>query len=132
LARRMLEKRGHAVVVTANGAEALAALDRQPFDLVLMDVQMPDMDGLEATAEIRRREAQRGLPHLPIVALTAHAMKGDQERCMAAGMDGYVSKPIQPQRLFDVIESLALAPAAASTRHAGARPGSTPAPIPLG
>jgi two-component system sensor histidine kinase/response regulator len=79
-----------------------AALDQ--FDLVLMDVQMPQMDGFEVTAAIRKKEESNGR-HLPIVAMTAHAMKGDRERCLAAGMDGYVSKPIQPKELFLVIES---------------------------
>jgi CheY-like chemotaxis protein/HPt (histidine-containing phosphotransfer) domain-containing protein len=105
LARRMLEKRGHLVVVAGNGREALAALEREPFDLVLMDVQMPELGGFDATAIIREREKSTG-KHIPIVAMTAHAMKGDRERCLAAGMDGYVSKPIQPQELFDAIESL--------------------------
>ena len=102
LTARLLEKHGHAVVLAANGKEALAALDRQPFDLVLMDLQMPEMDGWEATAEIRRREAGTGR-RLPIIAVTAHAMKGDRERCLAAGMDGYVSKPIQPRDLYRAI-----------------------------
>ena len=73
------------------------------FNIVLMDVQMPEMDGFEATAAIRAHEREGGA-HVPIIAMTAHAMKGDQERCVAAGMDGYVSKPISPQRLFDEID----------------------------
>lgn len=104
LASRLLEKRGHRVVVTANGREALAALEKQTFDLVLMDVQMPEMDGMEATAAIRARERTTG-GHLPIIALTAHAMKGDQDCCLAAGMDGFVSKPLQSEELFRIIES---------------------------
>jgi PAS domain S-box-containing protein len=100
---RLLEKRGHLVVVVGNGREALQALQRERFDVVLMDVQMPEMDGLEATAAIRAEESQRG-GHLPILAMTAHAMKGDREMCMKAGMDGYVAKPIQPRELFDAIE----------------------------
>jgi two-component system, sensor histidine kinase and response regulator len=103
LARRLLEKRGHHVVVAANGREALEAIEAHTFDLVLMDVQMPDLDGFEATAALRAREAGRGL-HLPVIALTAHAMKGDRERCLAAGMDGYLSKPIRPQELDDLLE----------------------------
>jgi signal transduction histidine kinase/CheY-like chemotaxis protein len=98
VATEMLKAQGHAVVVAGNGKEALAALARQPFDLVLMDVQMPEMDGLEATAALRAREGPAGR-RTPVIALTAHAMKGDRERCLAAGMDGYVSKPIQPAEL---------------------------------
>ncbi len=109
LARRLLEKRGHWVAVAADGRQALDALDREPFDLVLMDVQMPVMDGFEATAALRARESETGR-HLPVIALTAHAMKGDHERCLKAGMDGYVTKPIKAQTLFAAIEA-ALAPA---------------------
>jgi two-component system, sensor histidine kinase and response regulator len=94
LAVRLLEKQGHTVVVVSDGQATLAALAQQAFDLVLMDVQMPVMDGLEATAAIREQEKTTGA-HLPIIAITAHAMKGDRERCLAAGMDGYVSKPIK-------------------------------------
>ncbi len=112
LAVRMLEKRGHSVVVANNGLEALAALQKQDFDLVLMDVQMPEMGGFEATAAIREKEKTAG-GHLPIVALTAHAMNDDRERCLQAGMDAYVSKPILPQELFDTIERFAPAEAAA-------------------
>jgi two-component system, sensor histidine kinase and response regulator len=106
LAVRLLEKQGHAVVVANNGREALAVLERQSFDLVLMDVQMPEMDGFEATAAIRAREAG-GERRLPIIAMTAHAMKGDRERCLAAGMDGYVAKPIQPHELHAALERVA-------------------------
>jgi signal transduction histidine kinase/DNA-binding response OmpR family regulator len=105
LAARLLEKRGHTVVVTANGREAVEAFSRQKFDLVMMDVQMPEMDGFEATAAIRTRENATGV-HIPIIAMTAHAMSGDRERCLAAGMDGYVSKPIQAQEVFGAIEGL--------------------------
>src|SRR5205807_6332802 len=90
------------VQVVGSGREALAALDREIFDLVLMDVQMPDMDGLEVTAAIRLKEKASG-GHLPIVAMTAHAMKGDRERCLEAGMDGYVTKPIQDHELWRAI-----------------------------
>ena len=100
---RLLEKRGNCVTVVNNGREALAALDRDSFDLVLMDIQMPEMDGLEATTRLRAREQASG-GHLPVLALTAYAMKGDQERCMQAGMDGYVSKPVRPEELFAAIE----------------------------
>src|SRR5205823_5463908 len=86
---------------------AIRAADRQRFDLILMDVQMPDLDGLEATAEIRARERERGTGHVPIVALTAHAMKGDRERCLAVGMDDYVAKPLDPEDLFAAIECCA-------------------------
>ncbi|HEX4131960.1 MAG TPA: response regulator [Pirellulales bacterium] len=106
LAVRLLEKRGHTVTVCSNGREALAQLDRETFDVALLDVQMPEMDGFETTAAIRAREPTSGR-HLPIVAMTAHAMKGDREQCLEAGMDGYVSKPLQPLQLFDVVERLA-------------------------
>jgi two-component system, sensor histidine kinase and response regulator len=106
LATRLLEKQGHTVEVANNGCEALTALERQSFDLVLMDVQMPEMDGFEATARIRAREFQSGR-RLPIIAMTAHAMKGDRERCLDAGMDGYVSKPIQPRDLNEAISRIA-------------------------
>jgi PAS domain S-box-containing protein len=105
LATRLMEKRGHTVVVVNTGREALAALAQDPFDLVLMDVQMPDMDGLEATTAIRRWEQETRI-HVPIVAMTAHAMQGDVERCRAAGMDGYVSKPMQPEELYAAIDSV--------------------------
>jgi len=99
---RLLEKHGHTVVVASTGREVLALLAQQPVDVVLMDVQMPEMDGLESTAVIREQERQRG-GHLPIIALTAHAMKGDQERCLITGMDDYISKPINAQTLSAAI-----------------------------
>jgi CheY-like chemotaxis protein len=99
----MLEKWGHHVVVAGNGCEALQALERESFDLVLMDVQMPEMGGFEATAAIREKEKVTGR-HLPIVAMTAHAMKGDAERCLEAGMDAYISKPVVGPDLFDLVE----------------------------
>jgi signal transduction histidine kinase/CheY-like chemotaxis protein len=108
LAKRLLEKRGHRVVLAGNGKEALTALEANTFDLVLMDVQMPEMDGLQAVEELRRREQQTGA-HCPVVAMTALAMKGDKERCLAAGMDGYLSKPIRPQELDAVLDSYASA-----------------------
>jgi signal transduction histidine kinase/CheY-like chemotaxis protein/HPt (histidine-containing phosphotransfer) domain-containing protein len=111
LAVKLLEKQGHQVVVAGNGKEALAALERDQFDLILMDVQMPEMGGLEATARIREREkATSG--HIPIVAMTAHALKGDRERCLEAGMDGYVAKPVQSRTLFETIDSVLPAEAA--------------------
>jgi signal transduction histidine kinase/ligand-binding sensor domain-containing protein/ActR/RegA family two-component response regulator len=105
VATRLLEKWGHAAVVASDGQKALEALDRDQFDLILMDVHMPNMDGLEATAAIRKREAGTGR-HIPIIAVTAHAMKGDDDRCRAAGMDAYVSKPIKPADLKDAIEGM--------------------------
>jgi CheY-like chemotaxis protein len=98
LALLLLQKQGHRVVAVGNGKEALAAVAQQPFDLVLMDVQMPIMDGLEATMAIREGETQSAV-HLPIVAMTAHAMQGDRERCLVAGMDDYISKPIKAGEL---------------------------------
>jgi two-component system sensor histidine kinase/response regulator len=106
LAIRLLEKAGHRVTVAGTGREALAAWETAGvpgFDAVLMDIQMPEMDGLEATAAIREREKQSGR-HVPILAMTANAMRGDKENCLAAGMDGYVSKPISPASLFAEIE----------------------------
>ena len=105
LAVGLLKRRGHAVVVANNGKEALASLELEKFDLVIMDVQMPEMDGLEATIAIRAKEKQTGA-HVPIIAMTAHAMKGDRERCLEAGMDKYVSKPIRAKQLFEVIEEM--------------------------
>lgn len=118
LATRLLEKRGHYVVVAGNGREALETLEKQTFDLVLMDIQMPEMDGLEATAKIREKEQLTG-QHLPVVALTAHAMKGDQQLCMAAGMDDYLTKPIRPQELDALLGKYAAKPAASEpvSRH---------------
>jgi PAS domain S-box-containing protein len=103
LAVRLLEKRGHQVVVAGTGLEALKALEKESFDLVLMDVQMPEMDGLEATAILREKEKVTGL-HQPVVALTAHAMKGDREKCIEGGMDGYLTKPIRPQELNQLLD----------------------------
>jgi CheY-like chemotaxis protein len=102
LATRLLQKPGHRVVTACNGEEALAALAREKFDLVFMDVQMPEMDGFEGTAIIRQKERETG-EHQTVVALTAHAMKGDRERCLAAGMDGYLSNPIRPADLDEIL-----------------------------
>jgi len=102
LAVRFLEKAGHAVEVAENGSRALAMIQSHRFDLVLMDVQMPEMDGFEATAAIRNCELHTHA-HIPIIAMTAHAMKGDRERCLQAGMDGYISKPINRNDLLAII-----------------------------
>ena len=106
LATKLLEKRGHRVTVTATGRGALQRVQEEWYDVVLMDVQMPDMDGLEATRLIREWEKNRGR-HIPIVALTAHSMKGDRDRCLAAGMDTYVTKPFDVARLIEVVEETA-------------------------
>jgi CheY-like chemotaxis protein len=112
LAMRVLEKRGHAVSLAETGKVALEILEKQDFDLILMDLQMPEMDGLEATVTIRKREQLSG-KHIPIIAMTANAMLGDKERCLAAGMDGYVSKPLQVKELLAMIEECV--PATASS-----------------
>jgi len=114
LAICLLEKQGHSVTVANDGAEAVAAVRDGEFDVVLMDVQMPNMSGLEAAAVIRTRERGSGR-HVPIVAMTARAMKGDRERCLEAGMDGYVSKPIQPGHMMEVIARVT-SPAEAAER----------------
>jgi signal transduction histidine kinase/CheY-like chemotaxis protein/PAS domain-containing protein len=105
LAQHFLQKRGHHVRVAPNGREAVRLVNESSFDLILMDVQMPEMDGFEATRAIRAIEAASG-KHLPIVAMTAHALKGDRERCLDAGMDAYLSKPVNPMELFATIESV--------------------------
>jgi CheY-like chemotaxis protein len=104
VALQLLKNAGHVAIAVVNGREAIEALAREEFDLVLMDVQMPEMDGLEATRAIRVQEQNTGR-HLPIVAMTAHAMKGDRERCLEAGMDDYLSKPVQKAELFRVLEA---------------------------
>ena len=103
LAVALLEKHGHQVVVAVNGKEAVDLADKEPFDVVLMDVQMPELDGLEATQEIRHREHTRGGRRVPIIAMTAHALKGDKERCLEAGMDSYLAKPIVAAKLYETI-----------------------------
>ena len=138
LAIRLLEKRGHKVTVACNGKQALAAIEARsfegtPYDLVLMDVQMPEMDGLEATTLLREREKLSGL-HQPIVAMTALVMKGDRERCLAAGMDAFLSKPIRTQELDDVLDSYTAQLSAAQLLATGpeaeiAPSDSSPAPI---
>ena len=102
VASRVLEKAGHSVTIAGNGAEAITHVSDTEFDIVLMDVMMPEMDGISATVAIRESELGTDR-HLPIVALTANAMDGDREKCLEAGMDGYVSKPIQPPILFQEI-----------------------------
>ena len=109
LAIRVLEKRGHIVELAANGKQAVDLCARKRFDVILMDVQMPEMNGFDATTIIRQQELATGL-HTPIIAMTAYAMKGDRERCLAAGMDAYVSKPIRAEELFQAIADLAPAP----------------------
>ena len=111
LALRVLEKQGHSVTLAGNGVEAVAAWEKAqqegvPFDLILMDIQMPEKDGFEATRDIRERE-EAGATHTPIIAMTAHAMKGDRERCLEWGMDEYLSKPLQAKRLIEVIQNFA-------------------------
>ncbi len=125
VAKRILEKRGHRVTVVGNGREAVAALAPEAagrFDVVLMDVQMPEMDGLDATVAIRAREKGTAT-RVPIVAMTAHAMEGDRERCLQAGMDGYVTKPVEADRLFEAVESSAgrFDPTVAAARLGGDR-----------
>ncbi|MFQ5632417.1 MAG: response regulator, partial [bacterium] len=105
LAKRLLEKNGHHVTVVENGLQATQAVEQTQFDLVLMDMQMPEMDGLEATAMIRQKEEKTG-EHIPIIAVTANAMKGDRERCLKAGMDGYVSKPVKKEELLHAINDV--------------------------
>ncbi|HTZ75295.1 MAG TPA: response regulator [Candidatus Aquilonibacter sp.] len=117
LAQKLLEKRGCQVTTANNGLAALSLLESHPFQLVLMDVQMPEMDGLQATVAIRRKEESSG-GHIPIIAMTAHAMKGDGEECLAAGMDAYVSKPVHTQELFATIEKLVGAALGGSVGHA--------------
>jgi len=120
LALRFLEKAGHRPLLARNGREAVAAIERESFDLVLMDVQMPEMSGLEATAVIREREKKTGR-HLPIVAVTAHAVKGDRERCFAAGVDGYVPKPLRPADLEAEMARVLRSPVPAATESSAAR-----------
>jgi PAS domain S-box-containing protein len=132
LATRLLEKRGHKVAVASSGREALAALENRSFDLVLMDVQMPDMDGLEATRLIRAKEKFSG-QHQLVIAMTALVIKGDRERCIAAGMDGYLSKPIRTQELDEVLHRCsASGPKDDSPdSHASPTPESAPQPLPV-
>ncbi len=124
LAVRLIEKRGHSVVAVNNGREAVDRVAREHFDLVLMDISMPEMDGLEATALIRSKHPDDG--RLPIIAMTGHALIGDREMCLRAGMDGYVSKPIRPEDLFLVIDEVLAGAAALQLKlpaHAEGTPG---------
>jgi len=105
IAVRILEMSGHTVTVAGNGQEVLAALEKEVFDLILMDVQMPKLDGLQTTVCIREKEKATGA-HLPIIAMTAHAMKGDRESCLSAGMDGYLGKPLKPNEILETIDGL--------------------------
>ena len=105
LVARLLEKKGYRVTVADNGVQALATLEHQQFELILMDVQMPEMGGFETTQRIREMERSSG-SHIPIVAITANVMKGDRERCLKTGMDDYVPKPVMPAEMFRVMESL--------------------------
>ena len=128
LATYVLQDRGHLVEIAGDGREAIRLTERNRYDVILMDVQMPGMDGLEATAAIRKRED--GGSRVPIIAMTAHAMKGDREQCLAAGMDGYLSKPIDAHEMIALVESLAAAAAAASTGAASPpEPTSPPAAV---
>jgi CheY-like chemotaxis protein/HPt (histidine-containing phosphotransfer) domain-containing protein len=119
----LLEERGYEVAVARTGRDALERLETERFDVVLMDVQMPEMDGLEATAAIRERERATGA-HVPIVAMTAHAMTGDRERCLAAGMDGYLAKPLRPAELLAALE--AFVPSGAASLPPAGRDGHAP------
>jgi PAS domain S-box-containing protein len=129
VALRLLERRGHSVIVAENGKQALTAIERHKFDLVLMDVQMPEMGGLEATQLIREKEKSTG-EHLPILAMTAHAMQGDRERCIAAGMDGYLAKPIDPKSFLQTVEGISQRATQSETtpQEAGSRDASSDAP----
>jgi CheY-like chemotaxis protein len=118
VALRILQKAGHFAEIVGNGKEAIEALARDSFDVVLMDVQMPEMDGIAATRAIREQEIQSG-QHIPIVAMTAHAMMGDRERCLEAGMDDYVSKPIQMAELSRALDSIPRRTDRAIARHPG-------------
>jgi signal transduction histidine kinase/CheY-like chemotaxis protein len=106
VASHLLEGQGHSVILAANGREVLAALDRGSPDLILMDVQMPEMDGIETTAAIRARERDSGT-HVPIVAMTAHAMSAHRQKCLDAGMDGFIAKPVNPKELFAAVQAVA-------------------------
>jgi len=106
LATRLLQKMGHSITVVENGRQAIEASLRDDFDLILMDIQMPEVDGIEATFAIRERERLQEGKHIHILAMTAHAMTGDRERCLQAGMDGYISKPIEVNELVEALENL--------------------------
>src|ERR1700719_2649495 len=120
LVLHLLERRGHSAIVAENGKQAIAALEKHKFDLVVMDIQMPEMGGIEATEEIRRKEKSDG-GHIPIFAMTAHAMPGDRERCLEAGMDGYIPKQIDPKSFTQIIETGAL-PSSATVAGGNSKP----------
>ncbi|HST77482.1 MAG TPA: response regulator, partial [Verrucomicrobiae bacterium] len=105
VALAMLQRAGLSVLVAENGKEAVRLALAERFDAILMDIQMPEMDGLEATLAIREAELAKGV-HVPIIAMTAHALKGDNERFLSSGMDGYISKPFQQQQLFQILEAV--------------------------
>ncbi len=131
LAVRLLEREGHAVIVAENGVEAIYAMEAQSFDLILMDVQMPEMGGFEATAAIRKKERATGT-HTPIIAMTAHAMRGDRQRCIDAGMDEYLAKPIKTAELYAVIRSCAAGDVSADEPMAVSQPSAAdPLDMPL-
>jgi CheY-like chemotaxis protein len=119
LTLRILEKQGHQVAVASDGLQAMNILEQKSFDVILMDVQMPGMDGFEVTGRIRKKEENTGA-HQPIIAMTAHALAGDRERCLAAGMDDYVAKPIRRAELTEALNKVCLASqqAGASYRYA--------------
>ncbi len=123
LAVHLLERRGHTVTLAENGKQAVAAIEKQKFDLVLMDLQMPEMGGIEATQAIREKEKSSGGRRLPIIAMTAHAMRGDREKCLAAGMDGYVSKPLDPRTFLQTVEGMAQGHATPADQTAEPKPG---------
>jgi CheY-like chemotaxis protein len=125
IAVEILTQRGHTVVVAHNGNDVLEALNHEAFDLILMDVQMPEMDGIEATAAIRARERVMG-GHIPIIAMTANAMQGDRERCLEAGMDGYIAKPVRATDLYQAVEDTVLTPYEPQVQSVGSETATAP------
>src|SRR5205814_10583846 len=126
LVELLLDQHRHRVTTVGNGREAVAISAEQPFDLILMDVQMPEMSGLDATAAIRARERATGA-HTPIISMTAHAMSGDREQCLTAGMDAYLSKPLRPHDLMAAIDALLTAGPDARAERPAAAPRAPPA-----
>ncbi|HUQ70861.1 MAG TPA: response regulator [Planctomycetaceae bacterium] len=130
LAVGLLERWGHRVTVAEDGQQAIDAVKKRRFDMVLMDVQMPDVDGLEATRSIRVWEQESGSPALPIVAMTAHALQGDRDRCISAGMDDYLTKPIRSELLFQMVERFATGDGLVTVRQDGVKvPAAAPEPV---